>query len=170
MLGQGGNDAVNGTLIEVLDELGRDTTPQFTGTDHRIGQNQCPGSDDRAGSDTDIVEHGRAHADEDIVGNLAAMQADVVTHGDVIADLDPRIVLGTMQARAVLDGDTVTDANLVDIATNDGTEPDRGLGTDNNIADNGSSRGHIRALTDDRGEALKRLNHGNGEDEVGMLD
>lgn len=147
MLGARGNNSLDVGLAEFLKAASRDATPQFARGYFGSAEHKCASSYNRARGNMGIVEHSGAHAYEHVVVNLAAMQTDVVTHGDVVAYLDVGLSLGAMQASTVLYGYTRPDANLVDVATNDGTIPDRGFLTDHHITDDGSGWGDKCATT-----------------------
>ncbi len=156
---QGSDDAIDIGLRELSDELGRDTSPQLARTNLGARQDERAGSDDGTRRDVHVVEDGTTHADEHVIVNLAAMQTDVVADGDVIADLYPRVIFCTVQAGAVLDADAIADADLIDVATDDGAIPDGGLFADDDVADDGCGFGYECGGGNDGGFALEGEEH-----------
>jgi hypothetical protein len=66
---------------------------------------------------------------------------------------------GNVQNAAVLNISSRADANVIDVASDNGTEPDARIFTDFNIADDDSRFGDINRLVNFRSGVLERRNH-----------
>ena len=71
----------------LLDELGGNTTPDFSGGDYCILKNQGTGGHDGAFAYLAVVEKGTTHTDEGMIMNGAGMDGGIMTDGHVTADM-----------------------------------------------------------------------------------
>ena len=143
--------------VHLLDELGRDTAPQFAVAHHRVRQHQRTGGHDGPVADDGMVEHGGAHADEGTALHLAAVEGDVVAHCHVVADDDGRLAIERVQAGAVLDVYAVADFDVMHVAAQDGVEPHRAVVAHGDVADDGRPFGEVAVLAELRGKVVEFL-------------
>lgn len=87
-------------------------------------QHDGAGCDDGIAADLGIIHDDGAHADEDLIAKLATMYDGVMADGDVVADDGLGFLVGGVYDDAVLYVDLIADADAVDVAADDGVEPD----------------------------------------------
>lgn len=114
------------------------------------------GSDDGIFSDFRVIHNDRAHADEHAFLNSATVHYGVMTDGYVVADGDPGFFIGTMDDDAILDIHLVADADAVDIAADDGIEPDAAVIAHLHVSHDGSVRRDKTIFSKARGFAFYR--------------
>jgi hypothetical protein len=122
-------------LVEAATECSWGTHPQGIRLDNRFLGEQGTRGDDGAGSDDGAVENDRAHADEAAGFDGAAVEYSVVADGDVVANVNAVLFLHAVQDAVVLNVGVVADADLVDVAAEDGVHPDAGVFAKNDVAD-----------------------------------
>ena len=72
--------------IHLFDELGRHSTPDFSGTDLRTFQHQGTGCHDGTFTYHDTIKQGAAHTDERVIVNVGAVNRNIVAYRHIIAD------------------------------------------------------------------------------------
>ncbi len=122
-------------LVEVAAECSWGTHPEGIRLDNRFLREQGTGGDDGARSDDDAVEDDGAHADEAAGFNGAAVEDGVVAYGDIVANVDAVLFFHAVEDAVVLNVGIVADADLVDVAAENGVHPDAGVFTENDVAD-----------------------------------
>ncbi len=122
-------------FVEVAAEFSWGAHPEGIGLYYCVLWDQGTGGDDGAGADDGAVEDDAAHAYEAAGFDGAAVENDGVAHGYVVADVDTILFLHAVEDAVVLDVGVVADANLVDIAAEDGVHPDAGVLAYDYVAD-----------------------------------
>src|SRR5471032_1817796 len=95
------------------------------------------------------------HTDEGAVLYLAGMQQRHVADGDVAADRGHQAARRDMHDRAVLEVGVLADADARTVTAQDDAEPDAGVGSDLDVADQGRIRRDERRARDLGNEAFE---------------
>src|ERR1039458_1190035 len=122
-------------FIQVAAEFPWGAHPEGVRLHDRLFGNQRAGGDDGAASDDRAVEDDGAHADQAAGFNGAAVQDGVVAHTDVVAQVDAVLFFHAVEDTVVLNVGIVADADLVNIAAEDGVHPDAGVFAEDDVAD-----------------------------------
>src|SRR5579862_3848334 len=122
--------------LQFAAELAGGTHPEGAGLDYRFFGDQGAGGDDRSGADPRPVQDDRSHADQATIFNYAAVQRDRVADRDVFAEIDAPLLLHAVEDAVVLHVGVGADADLVDVAADDGIHPDGGVFAQDHVADN----------------------------------
>ena len=117
---------------------------------------ESAGGNDGAGADSCAVEDDRAHADEAAGFDGAAVEDDAVANGDVVAEDERVRVAHNVEDTAVLDIGAGADADVMDVAADDGAGPDAGVGGDGDVADDDGLRIDVGGIGDAWRAALIR--------------
>ncbi len=107
------------------------------------GRDERARRDDGLLADLHAVHHDRAHADEAAAPDVAAVQSDVVPDRHFVFEDGGVRPVGDVDDRPVLHVRAVADADIENVAPDDGVEPDGRLRADVNVAD------YLRALFDE---------------------
>src|SRR5690606_6969594 len=121
----GANDHGLHVVAGILDtpggHAGEDTSRRYFGP----GQHDGTGGNHRSCSHHGVVHHDRPHADEYVVLHGATMDDRVMRYRNIASDDRSCLLVRAMNNGTVLDVGIVTDGDRIDIAPNDGVEPDR---------------------------------------------
>jgi len=117
------------------------------------------GGDDGASADAGSVEDDGADADEDVVFHDAAVDGGVVADGDSVADEDGVAIFHAVEHGAVLDVGAGADADLVDVAAEDGVHPDGGVLAEDDVADDLGGDVDVGGGRDGWKQAAERTDH-----------
>ena len=123
--------------VDFLDELrgtaGVDAARLHVG----VAQDDGPRRDDGSLANDRVVEDDGPHADQGPVLYLRPVDRHVVPDRHVVADLDGRFLIKRMQDGPILDVHPIPDADGVDVAPQDGVEPDAAALPDLHVTDDG---------------------------------
>src|ERR1035437_1595525 len=147
-------------LIQVAAEFPWGAHPEGVRLHDRLFGNQRAGGDDGAASDDRAVEDDGAHADQAAGFNGAAVQDGVVAHADVVAQVDAVLFFHAVEDTVVLNVGIVADADLVNVAAEDGVHPDAGVFAEDDVADQLGGVVDIAGVGELWGDALVRADHG----------
>ena len=139
--------------IDLLDELCRYARIDTAWLDNCLAQDNRTCRYDGTLSNDCVVENDGAHANERAVADLGAVDRYVMTDRHVVANLDGRFLIQGMKNGPILDIDSVTDANGVDIAAENGVEPNAATLADLNVTDDGGVVRKERVFANFRCEA-----------------
>ena len=109
--------------IYLLDELGRDSSPQFPVTYLCMAQHQGTGGHYGTLAHYGMVEHCGTHAYQGSVLHLTSVQRDTVAYGNVIAQDAGSLAVQGVYATVVLYIGTVANLYKVYVAPYHGIEP-----------------------------------------------
>lgn len=109
--------------VNFLDELGRDTSPEFAVANLGVGENKSTGCDYRSTTYYGVVEHRCSHAHEGSILDFAAVKGDRVTDGDIVAKNAGGFAVEGVDAGVVLNVGAVANLYKMHVAANDGIEP-----------------------------------------------
>jgi hypothetical protein len=112
---------------DILDLSGGNTAVNGAGLDPGALQYHCAGGNDGIGADTGIVHDDSTHANQHFILDCTAMYDGIMTDRYVVADYHLGFLVGSVDDDAILDVYFVTDPDAVDIAPDDGIEPDTAL-------------------------------------------
>src|ERR1700674_4194557 len=122
-------------FVEAAAECSWGTHPEGIRLDNRFLGEQGTGGDDGAGSDDGAVEDDGAHADEAAGFDGAAVEDGVVAYGDIVANVNAVLFFHAVEHAVVLNVGVVADADLVNVAAEDGVHPDARVFAENDVAD-----------------------------------
>jgi hypothetical protein len=137
-----------------------DSGDEGVGWNPRAFGDDSPSRDDAACADVRTVEHNRAHANQDLVFKGAAMDGGVVSDCAHIADDDRVQELHAVEDSTILDVGAGADADVMDIATDDGVHPDAGVFAKDDIADDLGRGVHIACGWNGGSYVSVRTKHG----------
>ena len=120
---------------------------------------QGTGADDAALAHFDLIQNRRSHADDAQIADRAAVQSHRVPDGHAIADGGRKAIVRDVKHGVVLDRCLAADADVKDIAADDGAEPDARSRTDVDIANDRRIRRDVDAGIKLRPDAAKRAKH-----------
>jgi Uma2 family endonuclease len=104
------------------------------GNDHSLGD-EGVGANDAMSPDLRVIEDGRAHTDQTIRPDLAAMQHDAMADRDVVVENEGVLILHHVKDASILDVGVFPDPDVVYVTANDGVEPDARMIADLDIPD-----------------------------------
>ena len=88
------------------------------------------------------------------------MQDGVVAHADVVAEVDAVLFFHAVEDAVVLNIGVVADADLVDVAAEDGVHPDAGVFAEDDVADELGRVVDIASVGELGSNALVGADHG----------
>ena len=111
------------------------------------------------GADLRAVQNDRTHADQAAVFDDASVQGDRVAYRDVLADVNAPLLLHAVENAVVLYVRVGADADLVDVAAEDGVHPHRGVLAEDDVADDLGRVVDEAGGRDRRADAFEGSNH-----------
>lgn len=97
-------------------------------------QHDGPGGNDGIAPDLGVVHNNGAHADQDLVMDRASMHDRVVPDGHIITDDGLCLLIRAVEYGPILYIDFIADPDTVDVAADDGIEPDAAVVSHDHIA------------------------------------
>ena len=149
-------------LAERAHAFGRIAQPEFAAAHGFARRNDRTGADETVVFDHRTIQHRRTHADQAGIADTAGMHDGAVADGDIVADqgreadrLAAGSVVTDMEDGAILDISSGADADVVDVAADDGARPDRAVVADVHVADDGAGRVDEHAFAEAGGDAIE---------------
>lgn len=134
--------------IHFFDEAGRNTAPEFTGSDDCIFQDQGTGRHDGSFTYFGEIEYGGSHANQRMLVYGTAVKGDMMPHGNIVLNENRSFAAQRVQATAVLDVDPVSYFDVMYIAAQHRVEPDAAFISHRYIADDAGSFSQIASFAE----------------------
>ena len=92
-------------------------------------QHYGTGGYDAVSTNLYIIHNDSTHANKYIIGHFAAVNDGIVADGDIVTYFDGGFLIRAMDTGPILHIYLIAHTYTIDIATNDGIEPDAGVGS-----------------------------------------